>query len=85
MSLNDDFLEEAHNRFVNSEEFTCWMKERIANSSYYKFSGVAPEGFVLVPDVVLESLKETENWNQFKNDNNFIENKTKEYLRNINP
>lgn len=85
MASQDEFLEEDHNRFINSDEFTCWMKDRVLNSSYYKFSGVAPEGFVLVPEVILESLKDSNNWEEFKNQKNYIENKTKEYLRNINP
>jgi hypothetical protein len=43
------------------------IKEKIENSHYYKFKGVAPEGFILIPDEVLELLKDFETWKEWKN------------------
>lgn len=78
------FVEQEHNDYYNTNEFKCWLRERVENSSYYKFSNVAPEGFVLVPIEVIESIKDFETWKEFKHEKNFIENKSKQYLREIN-
>ena len=52
------------------------------NSGYHKFEGIAPEGFVLVPLEVIEQLKDFDNWKEFKYDQNWIENKSKESIKN---
>ena len=57
------------------------IKEQIKNSHYYKFRGIAPEGFILVPNEVIEQLKDFENWKEFKGDENWISNKSKELLK----
>lgn len=44
------------------------IKEKIENSVYYKYQGIAPEGFKLIPDEVLEDLKDFDNWKDFKAD-----------------
>lgn len=43
------------------------IKEKIENSHYYKFLGVAPEGFILVPEDVLEQLRDFDTWKEWKN------------------
>jgi hypothetical protein len=52
------------------------IKDKINKSHYYKFKGTIPEGFVLVHELVLEDLKDFDNWKDFKYDENYIENKT---------
>jgi hypothetical protein len=42
------------------------IKEKIENSGYYKFQGIAPEGFILLPESVIEDLKDFDNWKEFK-------------------
>jgi hypothetical protein len=59
------------------------IRQKIKNSGYYKFQTVAPEGFLLVPEEVIEQLKDFENWKEFKHDPNWIEDKSKEVLKNI--
>ena len=36
-------------------------------SNYHKFVGIAPEGFTLVPNELLEELKDFDTWKEFKN------------------
>jgi hypothetical protein len=55
------------------------IEERIKNSHYYKFQGIAPEGFVLVPEEVLEKLKDFDTWKEWKHDNQVLINMIKEY------
>jgi hypothetical protein len=43
------------------------IKEKIKNSHYYRFQGIAPEGFILVPEDVLEQLRDFETWKEWKN------------------
>lgn len=43
------------------------IKEKIENSHYYKFEGVAPEGFILVPEEVMEQLRDFDTWKEWKN------------------
>lgn len=57
------------------------IKEKIEYSHYYKYQGIAPEGFVLIPIEIIELLKEFDNWKEFKNNENWIENKSKELLK----
>jgi hypothetical protein len=57
------------------------IKEKIEYSHYYKFRGIAPEGFTLIPNEIIELLKDFENWKEFKHDENWIVNKSKELLK----
>jgi hypothetical protein len=43
------------------------IKEKIENSHYHKFEGIAPEGFILVPEDVLEQLRDFDTWKEWKN------------------
>ena len=56
------------------------IKEKIKDSHYYKFQGIAPDGFVLVMEEVLEKLKSFDEWKEFKNDPDWIEKETKKIL-----
>lgn len=42
------------------------IADRIENSNYYKFDGIAPDGFTLVPNEVIELLDDFEEWKDFK-------------------
>jgi len=42
------------------------INDRIKNSNYYKFDGIAPEGFMLIPNEVIELLDDFEEWKDFK-------------------
>ena len=59
-------------------------KERIEQSHYLKFQGIVPEGFVMIPEVTLNKLKEFDFWNQWINDPTLLHNEavkdTKENL-----
>jgi hypothetical protein len=49
------------------------IKEKIKNSHYYKFTGVAPEGFVLIPKEILEKLKTEEIWKTWVDNDDFLQ------------
>lgn len=55
------------------------IEERIKNSHYYKFQGIAPEGFVLIPEEVLEKLKDFDTWKEWKHDSQVLVDMIKEY------
>jgi hypothetical protein len=81
VDINQDIVfEEEHNEFINSELFCQMIKEKIEYSSYHKFDGIAPEGFTLVPNEVLEELKDFENWKEFKYDSEWIKKSSIKYL-----
>lgn len=49
------------------------IKFKIKNSHYYKFGGIAPEGFVMIPLETLERLKDFDYWKEWINDNSILE------------
>jgi hypothetical protein len=42
------------------------IKSRIKESNYYKYSGIAPEGFMLIPFEVIDLLDSFDEWKEFK-------------------
>jgi hypothetical protein len=81
VDINQDIVfEEEHNEFIKSELFCQMMKEKIEHSAYHKFDGIAPEGFTLVPNEVLEELKDFDNWKEFKYDLEWIKKNSIKYL-----
>ena len=59
------------------------IKEKIENSGYYKFQGIAPEGFILIPEEILLELQDFDNWKEFKKDGSYwLEERSKKLLRN---
>lgn len=52
------------------------------DSGYHKYDGIAPDGFILVPAEIIEKLKVFENWKEFIHCPNWIEDKSKEFLKN---
>ena len=58
------------------------IKEKLKDSNYYKFAGIAPAGFVLVPREVIDMLDDFEEWKDFKYRKlEWIEEKSKQVLR----
>jgi hypothetical protein len=78
---NELFLEQEFNNYVNSDDFQYYIKNKIQESEYHKYSMIAPEGFVLIPEKLLQDLNDFEIWKEFKNDPNFIKQKTLEILQ----
>lgn len=78
--MDNKYIEQEHEDFVNSDDFQSMIQEKIEYSEYYKFLGCAPEGFTLVPNEVLEKLKHFEHWKSYKNEENWIEETSKKTL-----
>ena len=58
------------------------VKEKLKDTNYYKFAGIAPDGFVLVPTEVIDILDDFEEWKDFKYRKlEWIEEKSKQVLR----
>lgn len=49
------------------------FKEKIKNSHFHKFSGIAPEGFIMIPKKTLERFKDSNFWEEWKNDHSILE------------
>lgn len=79
--MDNKFLEQEHEDFVNSDNYLKMIKEKIEFSEYYKYNGVAPEGFTLLPNELLDELKILENWLDFKEDPNWVEKNSKNILK----
>lgn len=79
--MDNKFLEQEHEDFVNSDNYLKMIKEKIEFSEYYKYNGVAPEGFTLLPNELLDELKTLENWLDFKEDPNWVEKNSKNILK----
>jgi len=59
------------------------IQEKIENSAFYKYSGIAPEGFILIPEEILLELQDFDNWKEFKKDGSYwLEERSKKLLRN---
>lgn len=80
----EQILQEEFEKFVNSDSFEQMIKEKLEYSHYYKYQGVAPEGFVLIPLVTLEKLKNFELWKEWKYDSEVLSKLIKEDIKNFN-
>lgn len=83
MGSQDNILEQDHNEFVNDELFCQMIKERIEHSHYYKYQGVTPEGFILIPEQTLERLKDLDYWMEWKDNPNILMRDMKEDTKNM--
>lgn len=72
-----------HNEFVNDELFCQMIKDKIKNSHYHKYDGIAPEGFILIPEQTLERLKDFDYWKEWKYDLTTFNKDVKEDTKNI--
>jgi hypothetical protein len=58
------------------------IQEKIENSGYYKYQGIAPEGFTLIPDEVIQDLRDFDNWKEFKSSGAvWLEERSKKVLK----
>lgn len=57
------------------------LEKIIEDSKWTKYAGIAPEGFTLVPNQVIEKLKDFDNWKEFKNDPNWLVDQSKEEVK----
>ena len=58
------------------------IKDKIENSGFHKYQGIAPEGFILIPEKLIEDLLDFDNWKDFKgNPKLWIEERSKEILK----
>ena len=64
-----------------SEKLCDIIKQKVKNSHYHKFDGLAPEGFVLLTESALEKLKYFEFWKEWKNNPDIIVDFMKEELK----
>jgi hypothetical protein len=72
-----------HNEFANDELFCQMIKDKIKNSHYHKYDGIAPEGFILIPEQTLERLKDFDYWKEWKYDLTTFNKDVKEDTKNI--
>jgi hypothetical protein len=60
------------------------IEEKIKYSHYYKYQGIAPEGFILIPEEALEHLKDFDTWKEWKHDPSILINIAKEISLKLN-
>lgn len=56
------------------------IEESIRNYKYKKFDNLAPEGFILIPETMLDELKDFEVWKQWKGDSDFFESLKRKHI-----
>lgn len=54
------------------------IQDKISKSDFYKFGGIAPEGFILITEDALEKLKDFDFWKEWKNDPSILTDYMKE-------
>lgn len=79
----DEILEQEHNDFIKDDLLCQMIKEKIEYSYYHKYDGIAPEGFILIPEKTLERLKDFDIWKEWKNNENYLSNLIKEDIKNL--
>jgi len=58
------------------------IEEKIENSGFHKYDGIAPEGFILIPEDIIDLLLDFDNWKEFKGDPKlWLEERSKEILK----
>lgn len=78
---NEYYLEKQFNDYTSSEDFQYYIQNKILESDYHKYSRIAPEGFVIIPQQLLNDLQDFENWKEFKNNPNYIKEKSLEIIK----
>lgn len=48
------------------------IKKKIKDSHYHKFSGITPEGFVMIPEKTLERFKDFDFWKEWKHNEEIL-------------
>ena len=59
------------------------LQDKIKDANYHKYAGIAPEGFVLIPEEVLEEIKDFDVWKEFISDEKWVEKRSKQILNGI--
>ncbi len=59
------------------------IKFKIKNSHYFKFGGVTPEGFIMLPKETLDRLKDFDYWKEWVYDNSILERDAIEDTKNL--
>lgn len=67
MSSYDNILEQEHNKFVESNLFCFYVREKIENAHFHKYDGIVPDEIILIPEQTLERLKDFETCKEWKN------------------
>jgi hypothetical protein len=49
------------------------IEESIKNHKYKKFDHLVPEGFVLIPETMLEELQDFDVWKEWKSNSDFFQ------------
>ena len=49
------------------------IKFKIKNSHYFKFGGIAPDGFILIPEITLKRFEDFDNWKEWKSNPDILE------------
>jgi hypothetical protein len=57
------------------------IRQKIEDSKWNKYEGIAPDGFILVPTELIERLRDFDEWKEFKHDPNWIADKSKEIVK----
>jgi len=52
---NEYYLEKQFNDYTSSEDFQYYIQNKIMESDYHKYSRIAPEGFVIIPQQLLNA------------------------------
>jgi hypothetical protein len=55
-------------------------KREIKDSYFHKFEGIAPEGFLLVPEELFDLLKDFDNWKEFKHNLEWVYDNSKKIV-----
>ena len=48
------------------------IRQKVIDSHFHKFGGIAPEGFIMIPEKTLERLKDFEFWKEWKHNENIL-------------
>ena len=59
------------------------IKFKIKNSHYFKFGGIAPDGFILIPEITLKRFEDFDNWKEWKSNPDILETWMIEDTKNI--
>lgn len=59
------------------------IKFKIKNSHYFKFGGIAPDGFILIPEITLKRFEDFDNWKEWKSNPDILKTWMIEDTKNI--
>ena len=83
MLSKEEILKEEHDKFIDGDLFCQMIKERIEYSNYYKYGGIAPEGFIMIPEITLERFNDRDFWEEWKKNPSILIDHIKRDSKNI--